>query len=138
MSESGISSVTKPITTLAVTVAPAATVTDRFSPPLVAVKPSPVSRGRIVVRLLYAFTWPVSSLPDPVVAYGEVARSWSVVAAPPLFLIDRLVTATLFSVMNLVWVTVTGPPVWTLLQWLGACHRWETCSVRVPGVTATV
>jgi hypothetical protein len=81
VSDCGISSVTKPMTTLAVTVAPAAIVTDRFSPPPDTPKPSPVSRGRSVVRLLYALTCPVSSLPVPVpvpvaeVAYGEVARS---------------------------------------------------------------
>ncbi len=124
---------TKPITTFAVTVAPAATVTERLRPPLDTVKPSPVRRGRRVVRLLYAFTWPVSSLPVPVVAYGEVARSCRVVELLPLFLIDRLVTATLLSVMNLVWFTVTEPPVCTLFQWLGICRRWETCSVKVPG-----
>ncbi|MFF4520904.1 hypothetical protein [Streptomyces bluensis] len=129
---------TKPITTLAVTVAPAAIVTDRFRPPPEAENPSPVSRGRMVVRLLYAFTCPVSSLPVPAVAYGEVARNCSVVEPLPLFLMDRLVTATLLSVMNLVWLTVIEPAVCTLFQWLGACQRWETCSVKVPGLIATV
>jgi hypothetical protein len=50
----------------------------------------------------------------------------------------RLATATLLSVMNLVWLTVMEPLVWRLFQWLGACQREPTCSVNVPGVSATV
>ena len=51
---------------------------------------------------------PVSSLPLPDEAYGEVARRVIVVDALPLFLMDRLVTATLLSVMNLVAVASTA------------------------------
>src|SRR5688500_3483698 len=134
--ESGISLTTNPITTLAVTVAPAPTVTERFSPPLETVKPSPDSRGNSVVRLLYALTWPVSSLPLPLVAYGDVARSCSVDDAVPVLVMDRLVTATLLFVMNFVTLTRIDPLVCTLRQWLGACQRWLACSVNVPGVTA--
>ena len=53
-------------------------------------------------------------MPLPEVAYGEVARSCSVVDAVPLLVIDRFVTATLLSVMNFVWSTRTEPLVCTL------------------------
>jgi hypothetical protein len=122
-SDSGSSLVTKPITTLVVTVAPAATVTDRFSPPPVAVNPSADSRGYRVVRLFFAFTWPVSSLPLPLVAYGEVTRSCTVADAVPVLVTARFATATLLWVMNLVWLMRTDPLVCTDFQWLGACQR---------------
>lgn len=124
------------MTTLVCSVAPAATVTVRVSAPPEAVKPSPASLVASVVRPFFTPVDPVSSLPLPDDAYGEVARRVSVTGAPPLFLIDRLVTATLLSVMNLVTVACTEPPAYTLLQWLGACQRWLLCSVNVPGPSA--
>ena len=42
-----------------------------------------------------------------------------------MLVIDRFVTATLLSVMNLVWLTRIEPLVCTLRQWLGACQRWR-------------
>src|ERR1700754_4107409 len=123
--------------TLTVTVAPAPIVSERLRPPLETEQPSQVSLGKRVVRLLKALTWPVSSLPLPEVAYGEVARSCSVVEAEPPLVMARLGTATLLSVMNLVWLTVIEPLVCRLFQWLGACQRELTCSVKVPGERET-
>ena len=61
-----------------------------------------------------ACTVPVSSPPLPNVAYGEVTRSCKVWLAAPLLVMDRLVTATLLLVMNLVTFTRIEPLVCTL------------------------
>ncbi len=82
---------------------------DLVSAPPEALKPSPESRVLSVVSPFFTPVEPVSSLPLPAEAYGEVARRVTVVDALPLFLIDRLVTATLLSVMNFVAVAWTEP-----------------------------
>src|SRR5688572_26686604 len=103
------------MTTLVDTVCPAPTVTERSRPPLLTLNPSPARRGRIVVRLFFTGRLPVSSLPEAVVAYGEVARSCNVAGEPPVLTRARFVTATLLWVMNFVVSTRIEPLVKTLL-----------------------
>src|SRR4051812_38682649 len=92
--DSGISLATKPIWTLTVVVAPAAIVTDRVRAPLAAAKPSPLSRGNIVVSPFLTVTWPVNSEPLPDVAYGEATLRGKVADPVPVLVTARLSTAT--------------------------------------------
>ncbi len=107
-----ISSVTKPSWTLVVSVRAAGTVTVRVRVSPSGVKPSPLSRGKTVVRLFFAGTVPVSSRPSGVPVYGDEARR--VISRPPdpVWVRASRVTATLASVMNLVWTTFSPVASW--------------------------
>ncbi|MBR8639730.1 hypothetical protein KEF29_11530 [Streptomyces tuirus] len=96
-------------------------------------KPSPLKRGKTVVRLFFAGTAPVSSRPSGVVAYGDEARSRTSRRSGPVLVRVRFVTAAFASVMNLVWVTFrpVASCVNSLRQWLGVCVRVPVFSRRV-------
>ncbi len=110
--ESVISSVTKPSWTLVARVRPAGSVSVRDSDSPSAVKPSPLRRGKTVVRLFFAGTAPVSSRPSAVVVYGDVARSRTSRRSGPVLVRARFVTAAFASVMNLVCVTFRPVASW--------------------------
>src|SRR5262245_40062408 len=90
-----------PSCTLSLTEAPAAIVTLLVRLVPLTVKLSPLNRGNIVVSAYRAETVPVSSLPDAVVAIGELAVIVRVVDEPLVLVSVRYVTATLLYVTNL-------------------------------------